>query len=276
MYVEMPITRDNLNEYLNALAKEFRKRNGTKMPAEIVLIGGAAILANYGFRELTYDVDAVIVASSAMKEAINVISDKFNLPRGWLNADFKRTDSYSDKLLEVSIYYKTFSNILQVRTVSAEYLIAMKLMSGRRYKNDISDIFGVLWEHQKNGTPIIKSAIERAVIELYGNIEKLPDISVDLLKNVLENGDYENMYKRSREDEKEAKELLIEFEEQNPKVLKTENINVILEHMKQKRKAAFENESLMYQIEDAKEESRRIKENSIQTQKKYRNENGRD
>jgi len=276
MYVEMPITRDSLNEYLNALAKEFRKRNGTKMPAEIVLIGGAAILVNYGFRELTYDVDAVIVASSAMKEAINIIGDKFNLPRGWLNADFKRTDSYSDKLLEVSIYYKTFSNILQVRTVAAEYLIAMKLMSGRRYKNDISDIFGVLWEHQKNGTPIIKSAIERAVIELYGNIEKLPDISVDLLKNVLENGDYENMYKRSREDEKEAKELLIEFEEQNPKVLKTENINVILEQMKQKRKAAFENESLMYQIEDAKEESRRIKENSIQTQKKYRNENGRD
>ena len=65
-----PITRDNLNEYLKDLAKDFRKLNGTKTPAEIILIGGAAVLAGYGFRDLTYDVDAIIVASSAMKDAI--------------------------------------------------------------------------------------------------------------------------------------------------------------------------------------------------------------
>jgi len=122
MSAEIPFTRDNLNEYLNTLAKEFRRLNGTKTPAEIVLIGGASILANYGFRELTYDVDAVIIASSAMNEAINNVSDKLNLPNRWLNADFKRTASYSDKLLAVSVYYRTFSNTLQVRTVAAEYL----------------------------------------------------------------------------------------------------------------------------------------------------------
>jgi len=125
MFTDTPITRGNLNDYLKALAKEFRRLNGTKTPAEIVLTGGAAILANYGFRELTYDVDAVFVASSAMREAINIVGDKLNLPRGWLNADFKYTASYSDKLLEVSVYYKTFSNILQVRTVAAEYLIVL-------------------------------------------------------------------------------------------------------------------------------------------------------
>lgn len=52
--------------------------NGTKLPAEIVLIGGAAILANYGFREMTYDIDAVILASPAMKEAINHIASQFS------------------------------------------------------------------------------------------------------------------------------------------------------------------------------------------------------
>ena len=41
------------------------------MPAEITLIGGASILVNYGFRASTYDVDALIQASSAMKDAIN-------------------------------------------------------------------------------------------------------------------------------------------------------------------------------------------------------------
>ena len=53
-------TRENLDTYLKELAKEFRKLNGKDMPAEIILIGGAAILANYGFRDMTTDVDAII------------------------------------------------------------------------------------------------------------------------------------------------------------------------------------------------------------------------
>jgi len=240
MSTETPITRENLNEYLKALAKEFRRLNGTKMPAEIILIGGAAILANYGFRELSYDVDAVIVASGAMKDAINIVGDKLNLPRGWLNTDFKHTRSYSDKLLTVSVYYKTFSNILQVRTVAAEYLIAMKLMSGRCYKNDISDVYGILWEHQKSAAPISRSAIEKAVIELYGSLNKLPETSASLLEKAFENGDFENLYKQSREAEKEAKEILIEFEKEYPHTLKTENIDAVLEQMKRKRDAAVQ------------------------------------
>jgi hypothetical protein len=45
MSIEKPFTRDNLNDYLKALAKEFRRLNGSKMPAEIILIDGAAVLA---------------------------------------------------------------------------------------------------------------------------------------------------------------------------------------------------------------------------------------
>lgn len=142
-------TKDNLDRYLKELGKEFRKLNGTSTPAEIVLIGGGSILANYGFREMTTDIDAVIHASSSMKDAINRVGDRFGLPNGWLNSDFTNTGSYSSKLEEVSVYYRTFSNVLEVRTVSAEYLIAMKLRSGRKYKNDLSDIIGILYEHQK-------------------------------------------------------------------------------------------------------------------------------
>lgn len=104
-----PLTRAHLDECLKELGKEFKKCGGAKMTAEITLIGGAAVLANYGFRELTYDVDAIIHASSAMKDAINCVGDKYGLPHGWLNADFVRTGSYSDKLREVSVYYKMFS-----------------------------------------------------------------------------------------------------------------------------------------------------------------------
>ena len=49
MYVDKPFTKENLDNCLKELAKKFRKKNGTRMPAEIILIGGASILINYGF-----------------------------------------------------------------------------------------------------------------------------------------------------------------------------------------------------------------------------------
>jgi len=133
-------TKENLDEYLKELGKEFRKQNGKTMTGEIILIGGAAILANYHFRHATMDIDAVIRATSVMKDAINTVGDKYGLPNGWLNDDFKNTTSYTDKLFQYSKYYKTFSNVLRVRTVSAEYLISMKLMSGE-YSDSIVHAF---------------------------------------------------------------------------------------------------------------------------------------
>ena len=115
---ETAFHKENLDLYLRELAKAFRKLNGKAMPAEIILIGGASVLINYGFRDTTYDMDAIIIASSAMKQAINQVGDKYELPNGWLNTDFMKTRSYSPKLVEHSVYYKTFSNLLEVRTVT--------------------------------------------------------------------------------------------------------------------------------------------------------------
>jgi hypothetical protein len=82
MSFDTPFNKENLDTCLKELGKEFRKLNGTKTPAKIILIGGAAILVNYGFREMTYDIDAIILASSAMKEAINHTGDRLGLPAG--------------------------------------------------------------------------------------------------------------------------------------------------------------------------------------------------
>ena len=90
------------------------------MPAEIILVGGAAILVNYGFRAMTTDIDAIIHAASSMKDAINEVGNRHDLPAGWLNTEFMQTGSFSLKLVEHSVYYRTFSNVLQIRTVSAE------------------------------------------------------------------------------------------------------------------------------------------------------------
>ena len=229
-------TKDNLDTYLKELAKEYRKLNGTTNPAEIILIGGAAILVNYGFRDMTSDVDAVIHASSSMKDVINRVGDQFDLPTGWLNTDFMKTESYSSKLDEFSVYYKTFSNVLQIRAVSAEYLIAMKLRSGRKYKNDLSDIIGILAEHEKQETPITLDQIDIAINNLYGDWADIPADSRTFIQNAFRNGNYDKVYISIREEEKITKELLVSFEQGYPGVTTESNVNEILRTLKEKNK----------------------------------------
>ena len=232
--------KENLDLYLKELGKEYRKLVGKGMPTEIILIGGAAILANYGFREMTTDVDAVIKAASSMKDAINKVGDKFNLPNGWLNADFMKTASYTPKLSAYSVHYKEFSNVLQVRTVSAEDLIAMKLMAGRKYKNDLSDIVGILAEHEKQDKAITLEMIKKAVINLYGSWDKLSADSRDFIEGTMEKGNFEQLYKTVSEEEKKSKETLIEFQQDYPGVATTENIDSILNNLKKKQSSKDE------------------------------------
>lgn len=228
-------TKENLDTYLKELAKVFRKLNGKSMPAEIVLVGGAAVLANYGFRDMTTDIDAVIHAASSMKDAINRVGDKFGLPNAWLNADFTHTGSYSPKLDEFSVHYREFYGVLSVRTMSSEYLIAMKLRAGRKYKNDLSDVIGILAEHEKRGNPISFEKIETAVLNLYGGWDSFPKDSKPFIEDALKNGDFENVYKSVKHQELESKEILIGFEKDFPNAVKESNVDSILKTLKEKR-----------------------------------------
>lgn len=237
MSIDVAFTKENLDACLSKLAKEFRKLNGTKVPAEIILIGGAAILANYGFRDKTYDVDAIIRASSSMKEAINKVGDEMGLPRGWLNSDFVKTKSYSSKLLQYSEFYKKFGYILEVRTVSGEYLVAMKLMSGRQYKNDISDVIGILIEEKERGKPLTLEKIKKAVSNLYGSWDELSGDSRELITKVMQDGKLEVLYEQYRNNEKYAKESLIDFEKKYPGVTNTDNVNDIINSLKKRKKS---------------------------------------
>ena len=232
---EVSFTKENLDGYLKELSKEFRKMNGTRMPAEIILIGGAAVLINYGFREMTYDMDAIIQASSSMKDAINRVGDRMGLPKGWLNTDFMKTTSYTPKLIQHSRYYKTFSNVLRIRTVSAEYLVAMKLMAGRQYKNDLSDVVGILLEQQNAEKEISLDSIKRAAEELYDGYENLPETSRTFIEAVYQNPDLSALYDKIREDEKQNKNILLEFQDDYPDVLDGDNLADILKAAKAKK-----------------------------------------
>lgn len=228
-------TKDNLDTYLKELAKEFRKLNGKTMPAEIILVGGAAVLAGYGFRDMTTDIDAIIYASSAMNEAINKVRDKFDLPHGWINTDFMKTKSYSKRIIEFSKYYKTYANILSIRIISGEYLLAMKLCSARRYKKDISDIIGILYEHEKQNNPITFEKVEKAVFNLYGGWDSLPEGSKAYILDIIQKGKYEEAYYATRKDEILTKNLLSEFEEKYPNIVTETNLKSIINSLKSKK-----------------------------------------
>ena len=232
-------TKENIDTYLKAVAKEYRGQVGKGMPAELILIGGASVLINYGFREMTTDIDALIQAASGMHDAIGRVRDLYDLPQGWLNADFKNTGSYSPRLVQFSRYYKTYSNVLSIRTVSAEYLIAMKLRSGRQYKNDLSDVLGILAEHEKRGIPITMQQIRRAVSNLYGNWNSLPDSSQSFIENVMQDGRFAELYSETRLGEQETKQLLVHFEKDYPGVTKEGNVDAIAENVQHKSNKAL-------------------------------------
>ena len=151
---------------------------------------------------------------------------------------FRKTDSYTSKLIEFSVYYKTYSNVLSIRTVAAEYLIAMKLRSGRQYKSDLSDVLGILAEHKKRGTPIIMEQIQKAVTDLYGDWSSLSDMSQTFIENVMADGRFEQLYEQTARGEQETKELLIRFEKDYPGVTKESNVDAIAYNLQKKANKA--------------------------------------
>lgn len=227
MSIDVPFTKENLDYYLKELAKDYKKRSGGQ-PAEIILVGGASVLINYEFRTASYDIDASYDMVSIMKESINAVGDKLGLPNGWVNDEFKKTISYTPKIAQFSDYYRTYSNVLQIRTVRAEYLVAMKLMSGRKYKKDLSDIAGIVYEQARAGKPLSYEKIDRAVCDLYGGWKNISDYAKELLQKILASDDLERLFIELSEDEKSAKEALLEVERKYPKVVRADNVDDII------------------------------------------------
>lgn len=225
-------TKDNIDLYLKELSKEYRKRSGKDMRAEIILVGGASVLINYGFRQMTTDVDAMYEAASSMKDAIGFVANKYDLPSDWLNTNFIKTESYTNKLRSFAKKYKTYSNIVDFYTVDAEYLVAMKLRSGREYKNDLSDIIGILAEHHKHNNEISLHNIKNAARDLYGSWEKIPENSRQFIENAYKKGEFEETYNSIKKQEELNKNVLLEFEDKYPRAVNTSNINEILEKLK--------------------------------------------
>lgn len=225
------INKDNINTYLYELAKQTKKMYKPPEKIELILVGGASILINYDFRGMTNDIDALMSARSLIKDAAVIVGEKYGLPKDWINSDMMNTDSYSRKLYEHSTYYKTFCNCIEVRTVSSEYLVAMKLCSGRSYKRDLSDIAGIIQEHRDAGTPLSLEKIQDAYCELYGSWDDLSTDTRYFIENRIFGDENPLHYDIVTKEEDDIKEALQKFEEDYPDALNKDNIDYVIRNI---------------------------------------------
>lgn len=181
------------------------------------------------------DVDAYMEADSCIKEATIHVADKLSLPYDWLNDDFLKTDSYSPHLPLYSKYYKTFNHILVVRTITREYLIAMKLVSLRKYRRDRSDIVGIILEETDKNNPVTFEQVDKAVKDLYGNWDRISIEGQNFIKDVLKNKDLENAFSYIREEEGKDSDALREIIAENPHRMTREDVDKALIEVKKRR-----------------------------------------
>jgi hypothetical protein len=212
------------------VAKEYKKINRTDPEAEIIVVGGASMIMNYNFRDSTTDIDSIIRASSSMKDIINKVGDENGLPMGWLNDDFRNTASYSPKLIEYSHFYKRFCNCLNVRTVSDEYILAMKVKSSRIYKHDLSDIIGIIKEHQEMNRGLNLNLVNEAYQKLYN--EEVPTEIEDKLRSIFECEDLEELFYSTKEEESMNMLAARKAEEECPGVINEKNIDSYIEYFR--------------------------------------------
>lgn len=228
--MKIALTRSTINHLLYLIAKDYKKQNKSNPDCEVILVGGASILLNYDFRSETTDIDSIIRASSTFKEIANKIGDEYHLPNGWINTDFIKTKSYSSKLIEHSKFYKKFYGCLSVRTVSAEYLVAMKLKSLRVYKHDLSDVIGIIKEQEEFENPISFESINNAYRELYN--EPMPKEAVDFLTKVFDSNSLSDLFYETVDEETLNKKILLQAEEKYANDITEDNIDSFLEHFR--------------------------------------------
>ena len=139
--------------------------------------------------------------------------------------------------------------MLDVRVVTGEYLVAMKLRAFRQYKNDLSDIIGILAEQKRVGSPITMEQIELAVINLYGGWDGFSEESRQYIQQILAITDYQKAYDMVRNSEIQTSISLIKFQEAYPGILSQDNLQSVIGNVGQRKE---KRSSVLQQLKELK------------------------
>ena len=121
----MPLSAEDIKHAFSALSEELARDNRR---AELIVVGGAALVLRYGARESTKDVDAYFVRPAAfiVRAAAEAVAGRLELPSDWLNDAAK---GYMVGLTSGEVVFSSPS--LEVRSASTAQLLAMKLAAWR-------------------------------------------------------------------------------------------------------------------------------------------------
>ena len=129
---------DEIEMYLAELGQELQNQ-GMQRPIRVLLVGGAFMLTQLHSRATTNDVDVVLkdvddfTTSSlyrSFKNAVRVVATRNNMPGNWLNdviGDFLKDSS----AVPEGTLWRQFA-MLEVYVPASEYILALKLLAGRR------------------------------------------------------------------------------------------------------------------------------------------------
>jgi len=126
------MNRKQIIKALKTLSRNLEKKG---IRGDIYLLGGAALIIAYNAKKETKDVDAVFLPKSEIRKAAEEVANVLNLKKDWLNDAVKGYLSNKPDQTPVVVLDEPG---LRVMSASAEYLLAMKLLSARR--EDEADI----------------------------------------------------------------------------------------------------------------------------------------
>ncbi len=153
--------RETILKALRALARVLEARG---IQGEMFLVGGAAIAVAYNARRATRDVDAIFEPKQAIYEAARIVAEEMGLPDNWLNDAVKLFlrghDPHPLPVLD--------EPGLRVFSASPRYLLALKLLAGRR--EDEADIRLLI---DQLGIRTIDEALQ-VVLSVYPESQILP------------------------------------------------------------------------------------------------------
>jgi len=169
---EVLLTRDRLRAAIESLVE---KLNGKGIPANIYIVGGAALTLEYGARDATRDVDASF--GSKVSPFIVQVAREQGLPDDWLNNNvIGYISPVHDDPAPVVL---TEVGDVKVTVASAETLLAMKIRAsrGRRDREDIAFLLRAV------GIETVAAAI--ALYEAYYPEDPLTPRALPMLEDIL-------------------------------------------------------------------------------------------
>lgn len=173
---------DNLFRELNKELRKKLRKHPSWYKVELYVVGGACMVAAFGSRESTMDVDAVWTVGDLMRDCINTVGDHFGYGHSWCNCDFKRTNSYTDKIAYNSWVYMEFDRLI-VRMVNIDLLLAMKLVAFREYKvTDMQDCYSIINRLKSSGV-VVDSSYLFSVTSKYFSQDKLSSNAIRFIRS---------------------------------------------------------------------------------------------